>query len=235
VSVAARLAEVHSAIARATHAAGRDPASVKLVAVSKTKPVEAVREAYAAGQRAFGENYAQELAAKTEALADLPGIEWHFIGHLQSNKAKIAAKHAHVVHTVDSTALARELGKRAAKERTSPMPVLIEVNVSGEPQKSGAAPSEIAEVVRAIQDDPALRLSGLMTVPPAGNLAIAKKTFETLALLRKLHGGAAVLPELSMGMTADLDVAIACGATIVRVGTAVFGERERAPAPAVAR
>ncbi|HSY20958.1 MAG TPA: YggS family pyridoxal phosphate-dependent enzyme [Polyangiaceae bacterium] len=232
MSVAARLVEVHSAIARAARAAGRDPASVKLVAVSKTKPVEAVRAAYAAGQRAFGENYAQELAAKAEALADLQGIEWHFIGHLQSNKAKIAAKHAHVVHTVDSTALARELGKRAAKERTSPMPVLIEVNVGGEPQKSGAAPSEIAEVVRAIQDDPALHLSGLMTVPPAGDLAVAKKTFETLALLRNLHGGAAVLPELSMGMTADLDVAIACGATIVRVGTAVFGERERAPAVA---
>jgi pyridoxal phosphate enzyme (YggS family) len=232
MSVAARLAEVRSAVASAARAAGRDPASVKLVAVSKTKPVEVVREAYAAGQRAFGENYAQELAAKAEALADLPGIEWHFIGHLQSNKAKFAAKHAHVVHTVDSAALARELGKRAAKERTSRMPALIEVNVSGEAQKSGASPSEIAEVLRAIQDEPALVLSGLMTVPPAGDLAVAKKTFETLVLLRNLHGGAAVLPELSMGMTADLDVAVACGATIVRVGTAIFGERERAHPPA---
>lgn len=229
MSVASRLAEVRSAIERAARAAGREPASIKLVAVSKTKPEEAVREAYAAGQRAFGENYAQELAAKAEALADLPGIEWHFIGHLQSNKAKYAAKYAQVVHTVDSAALAREVGKRAAKERSTPLPVLVEVNVGSEPQKSGAAASEIADVIRAIQDEAALRLSGLMTVPPAGDLALARKTFETLVLLRNLHGGAAVLPELSMGMTSDLDVAVACGATIVRVGTAIFGERERPP------
>ncbi len=237
MSIATQLAEVRAAIARAAQAAGRDAASVKLVAVSKTKPEEAVREAYAAGQRAFGENYARELAAKAEALADLPGIEWHFIGHLQTNKAKIAAKHAHVVHTVDSAALARELGKRAAKERPPsgpPLPVLVEVNVSGEPQKSGAAASEIADVMRAVQGEASLRLSGLMTVPPAGDLALARKTFETLALLRSLHGGSALLPELSMGMTADLDVAVACGATIVRVGTAIFGERERPPpAPAL--
>lgn len=237
MSIAAQLAEVRTAIDRAARAAGRDPTSVKLVAVSKTKPAEAVREAYAAGQRAFGENYAQELLTKAEALADLAGIEWHFIGHLQSNKAKIAAKYAHVVHTVDSAALARELGKRAAKERTVVIPALIEVNVGGEAQKSGAAASEIADVVRAIQDEPALLLAGLMTVPPAGDLALARKTFETLALLRRLHGGAAVLPELSMGMTADLEVAIACGATIVRVGTAIFGEREppRGREPAAAR
>jgi pyridoxal phosphate enzyme (YggS family) len=235
VSIAAQLAEVRSTIARAARAAGRDPASVKLVAVSKTKPAEAIREAYAVGQRAFGENYAQELAAKAEALADLPGIEWHFIGRLQSNKARIAAKHAQVVHTVDSVALARELGKRAERERTAPMPALIEVNVSGEPQKSGASPSEIADVVRAIGEEPALCLSGLMTVPPVGELALAKKTFETLALLRNLHGGPAVLPELSMGMTADLEVAIAAGATIVRVGTAIFGERERTPPLALSR
>lgn len=226
MSIAERLAEVRARIARAAQAAGRDPAAVKLVAVSKTKGPEAVREAYAAGQRAFGENYAQELAVKAEALADLPGLEWHFIGHLQTNKAKIVARHAHVVHTVDSAALARELGKRAAKEpRPAPLPVLVEVNVGGEAQKAGAAPSDIEEVMRAIQAQPALSLRGLMTMPPADDLAAARRVFETLVSLRNLHGGPPVLPELSMGMTADLDVAVACGATLVRVGTAIFGPR----------
>jgi len=225
MSVAARLEEVRARIGRAAQAAGRDPASVKLVAVSKTKPPEAVREAYAAGQRAFGENYAQELASKAEALADLPGIEWHFIGHLQTNKARVVARHAHVVHTVDSEALARELGRRVAKEGRGPLPVLIEVNVGGEAQKAGAAPSELAEVTRAVQAEGALALRGLMTMPPAGDLAAARRVFETLVSLRNLHGGAALLPELSMGMTDDLEVAVACGATMVRVGTAIFGAR----------
>jgi hypothetical protein len=227
-TVAERLAEVRARIDAAARAAGRDPAGVKLVAVSKTKSADAVREAYAAGQRAFGENYAQELAAKAEALGDLPGIEWHFIGHLQTNKAKVAATYAAWVHTVDSAALARELGKRVAKHvRAAPMPVLVEVNVGGEAQKAGAAPSEIEEVMREVEAHPSLALRGLMTVPPAGDLARARSVFETLVSLRNLHGGRAVLPELSMGMTADLDVAIACGATLVRVGTAIFGERAR--------
>jgi pyridoxal phosphate enzyme (YggS family) len=226
MSVAARLTEVRERIAHAAVAAGRDPAGVRLVAVSKTKGPDAVREAYAAGQRAFGENYAQELAAKAEALADLADLDWHFIGHLQTNKAKIVARCAGVVHTIDSTVLARELGKRVAKEdRVAPMPVLIEVNVGGEPQKAGATPSDIEEVMRAIQAQPALALRGLMTVPPADDLAAARHAFETLVTLRNLHGGAAVLPELSMGMTADLEVAVACGATLVRVGTAIFGPR----------
>jgi pyridoxal phosphate enzyme (YggS family) len=226
VSIAARLVEVRERIARAAREAGRDPSGVRLVAVSKTKGPEAVREAYAAGQRAFGENYAQELAAKAEALADLPELQWHFIGHLQTNKAKVVARHADVVHTVDSTALARELGKRAAREaRVRPLPVLVEVNVGGEAQKAGAAPSDIEEVMRAVQAQEALALRGLMTMPPADDLAAARRVFETLVSLRNLHGGPAVLPELSMGMTGDLEIAVACGATIVRVGTAIFGPR----------
>lgn len=225
MTIAARLEEVRARMAVAAMGAGRDPSRVKLVAVSKTKTAEAVREAYAAGQRAFGENYAQELATKAEALRDLEGIEWHFIGHLQTNKAKIAARYAHVVHTIDSGALARELGKRAAKEARGPMAVLIEVNVGGEAQKAGAAPSEIQEVMREVRAQPALALRGLMTVPPAGDLGAARRAFETLATLRSLHGGEAALPELSMGMSADMEVAIACGATIVRIGTAIFGER----------
>ncbi len=226
MTVASNLADVRARIDRAALTAGRDPASVRLVAVSKTKSAELVREAYAAGQRAFGENYAQELATKAETLRDLSDVQWHFIGHLQTNKARVVAAHAHVVHTVDSAALARELGKRAAKgERAAPLPVLIEVNVAGEAQKAGAAPSEIDEVMRAIADHPSLALRGLMTVPPADDLPGARRVFETLVSLRNLHGGPQVLPELSMGMSHDLEVAVACGATLVRVGTAIFGAR----------
>jgi pyridoxal phosphate enzyme (YggS family) len=229
VSIAEGLAEVRARIERAALASGRDPAGIRLVAVSKTKSPEAVREAFDAGQRAFGENYAQELAAKAEACADLKGIQWHFIGHLQTNKARVVARHAHWVHTVDSVPLARELGKRAAAagEAAPPLPVLIEVNVAREPQKTGAAASEIEEVMRAVQAEKALALRGLMTVPPQGSPGLAKKCFETLVSLRNLHGGTVVLPELSMGMTSDLEVAVACGATIVRVGTAIFGQREQ--------
>ena len=226
MSVASNLAEVRARIERAAQAAGRDPAGVKLVAVSKTKAAELIREAHAAGQRAFGENYAQELAGKAEALADLRDLEWHFIGHLQTNKARVVAAHAQVVHTIDSAALARELGKRVAKlGRAAPMPVLIEVSVAGEAQKAGAAPSEIDEVMHAVAEQPSLALRGLMTVPPEGDLQAARRVFETLVSLRNLHGGPRVLPELSMGMSHDLEVAVACGATIVRVGTAIFGAR----------
>jgi pyridoxal phosphate enzyme (YggS family) len=226
MTVAERLADVHERIERAARACGRDPAGIRLVAVSKTKPPEAIGEAYAAGQRAFGENYAQELAEKARALGALSDLEWHFVGHLQTNKAKLVAKHAHVVHTVDSATVARELGKRVAREgRAASLPVLIEVNIGGELQKAGAAPGDIAEVMAAVQSEPGLTLRGLMTVPPAGDLGAARRVFETVATLRNLHGGVAALPELSIGMTADLEVAIACGATIVRVGTAVFGAR----------
>jgi len=225
MNVADRLANVRARIERAAHASGRSVDDVKLIAVSKTKPLDAIREAYASGQRAFGENYAQELAAKAEALADLADLEWHFIGHLQTNKARVAARFARTVHTVDSTALARELGKRAGKERSSPLEVLIEVNVGREPQKAGATPGEIADVIAAVAAEPSLALRGLMTLPPAGDPRAARQTFETIALLRNLHGGAAVLPELSMGMSEDLEIAIACGASYVRVGRAIFGER----------
>jgi pyridoxal phosphate enzyme (YggS family) len=228
VTLAARLARVHERIEQAAQACGRDPAAVRLVAVSKTKSPDAIREAYAAGQRAFGENYAQELAAKAQELGDTPEIEWHFVGHLQSNKAKVVARHAHFVHAVDSAAVVRELGRRVSREgRVAPLPVLVEVNVGGEPQKAGATPGDIAEVMAAVQAQPGLALRGLMTVPPAGDPSAARRVFESVAMLRNLHGGAAVLPELSMGMTDDLEIAIACGATIVRVGTAIFGPRSQ--------
>jgi pyridoxal phosphate enzyme (YggS family) len=225
LTLAERLSAVQARIAGAAAAAGRDPTEIKLVAVSKSQPAEAIRRAHDAGQRAFGESYAQELALKAEALADLVDIEWHFIGHLQTNKAKIVAKHADVVHSVDSETLARELGKRAARERTSALPVFIEVNVAREPQKAGARPSEIEDVIRAVRAEPWLSLRGLMTVPPAGDPAAARSVFGALATLRNLHGGPAALPELSLGMSADFEGAIACGSTCVRVGTAIFGER----------
>jgi pyridoxal phosphate enzyme (YggS family) len=226
MSIAENLALVRARIDRAAAESGRDVRAIRLVAVSKTKGPDAVRAAYAAGQRDFGENYAQELAGKAEALRDLAGLAWHFIGHLQTNKARIVAKHAQVVHTVDSEGLARELGKRVARERPgAPMAVLVEVNVGAETQKAGVTPGDLADVVRAVREQPSLALRGLMTMPPAGDLAEARRVFETLVTLRNLHGGAAALPELSMGMTDDLEVAIACGATMVRVGTAIFGPR----------
>jgi pyridoxal phosphate enzyme (YggS family) len=226
VTIRDRLVQVRTRIEQAALAAGRSADEVKLVAVSKTRGPDEVREAFRAGQRAFGENYAQELAAKADALKDLVELEWHFIGHLQTNKAKIAAKYADMVHTLDSAAVARELGKRMAVEgRGRGMPVLIEVNVLRDPQKAGVTPSEIAEVMNAVRSQEGLSLRGLMTMPPLGDVNSARRAFETLGSLRNLHGGRAILPELSMGMSHDLEVAIACGATIVRVGTAIFGPR----------
>ncbi|MCC6216416.1 MAG: YggS family pyridoxal phosphate-dependent enzyme [Polyangiaceae bacterium] len=234
--VASRLAAVRERVARAAERAGRSPPA--LVAVSKLQPAEAIRAAYAAGQRDFGENYVQELEAKARELADLEELRWHFIGHLQRNKAKLAASIASVVHTVDSARLAAELGKRAAvtvlpEPRRWPiagasgrLPVLIEVNVGGEASKSGCAPCDLEGVLSAVDAEPALALAGLMTVPPhTDDPGGARPYFERLLALRDAAGGAARLPELSMGMTHDLEVAVACGATIVRVGTAIFGAR----------
>ncbi len=226
MTIAEALSSVRARMDAAAKGAGRDPASVKLVAVSKTKTEAAIREAYAAGQRAFGESYAQELDEKAKALADLVDLEWHFIGHLQSNKAKYVARVARLVHAVHSRDLAAELGKRAASAGRAPLSVLVEVKLSEEATKHGAAPSELGELLDAIEKDERLRLRGLMTMPPLdADLDVAKRVFEELAALRMRHGGPSRLPELSMGMTHDFETAIACGATIVRVGTAIFGER----------
>jgi pyridoxal phosphate enzyme (YggS family) len=226
--IAERLARVRDRIARAAKAVGRDPETVRLIAVSKTKPADAIREAYAAGQRDFGENYAQELATKAALLADLADLRWHFIGHLQTNKARFVARAAHFVHTVDGPSLARELGKRAAKEgwgdTRERLPVLVEVNVGGEPQKHGSSAADLGDVLASVDAEPSLVLRGLMTMPP-NDLEAARRVFEALSSLRNLHGGKTRLPELSMGMSDDLEVAIASGATLVRVGTAIFGTR----------
>jgi len=224
-TIAENLAAIRGRIRDAARAAGRDPASVALVAVSKKKPAEAIREAYAAGHRAFGESYAQELDAKARDLADLADIEWHFIGHLQSNKAKLVAAHARVVHSIDGAGLARELGRRVALAGRPKVGALIEVSVAGEAQKHGAPPSELGAVIEAVRAEASLDLRGLMTMPPAGDLDEARRTFEALAQLRDRHGGIAALPELSMGMSDDLEAGVAAGATLVRVGSAIFGAR----------
>src|SRR5450432_89661 len=235
------LAQVRARLIRAVASAGRAPDAVHLVAVSKLQPASAIRAAYAAGQRDFGENYVQELDEKATELADLSDLRWHMIGHLQRNKARAVAGTATMVHTVHSVELARELDKRAAGVSLAAarqfvrgearLSVLVEVNVGGEAHKSGCSPDALAEVLGALDRAQNLCLTGLMCVPPhTADPSGARPFFDELVRLRDAHGGARRLPELSMGMTADLEHAIAAGATIIRIGTAIFGERPRAGA-----
>lgn len=225
VDIAANLAAVQESIAVAARGAGRDPSDVRLVAVSKRHPPSAVEVAYRAGQRHFGENYAQELAEKAEALEHLPDIVWHFIGRLQENKAKIIARHAHVAHALERAKTVRTLGRRVLGEGRPPVDILFQVSLDNEPQKGGIEPDALGALLEETRGIEGVRIVGLMAMPPLGSLDAARSTFERLARLRDAHGGERVLPELSMGMTADMDVAIACGATMVRVGTAIFGPR----------
>ncbi|HYQ18217.1 MAG TPA: YggS family pyridoxal phosphate-dependent enzyme [Polyangiaceae bacterium] len=227
MSIASALEEIRSRLRAAALANARPADSVKLIAVSKLQPAEAIREAYAAGQRDFGENYVQELVQKAEALRDLHDLRWHLIGHLQRNKAKQIVALTSLVHTVDTVELAQELAKRHAAVSERALPVLIEVSIAGEAQKHGAEPAAIGELCAAIDALPALSLRGLMCVPPfTADPADARPHFDALARLRELHGGAPRLPELSMGMTSDFEHAVAAGATLVRVGTAIFGARQ---------
>jgi pyridoxal phosphate enzyme (YggS family) len=222
--VAARLELIRARVSAAAVRAGRDPASVRLLAVSKGQPSELLREAYAAGQRDFGENYVQELAKKAEELADLSDLRLHLIGHLQRNKAKVVVRHAAAVHSVDSLELALELDKRVAEGAR--LPVLVEVSIAGEAQKSGVDPAGLGALLERIDACTRLHAIGLMCVPPDGDdPEAARPFFARLRELRDRHGGAAKLPELSMGMSADFEIAIAEGSTLVRVGTAIFGAR----------
>lgn len=203
----------------------RIPAGVTLVAVSKTQPPEAIREAYAAGQRHFGENYAQEWRDKAAALADLPDLVWHFIGGLQTNKAKYLAGKVAWVHTVDRPELARELSRRCAAAGAT-VKVLLEVNLGGEAQKGGCAPAEAPALAALVRGLPALELCGLTCIPPPED--DPRPHFRALRALRDQLG----LRELSMGMSADWPVAVEEGATFIRVGTAIFGERPHRQPPA---
>jgi hypothetical protein len=208
------LERVRAAEARA----GRPAGSVDVVAVSKLQPPEAIRAAYAAGARAFGENYAQELRDKAEALSDLAGLRWHAIGPLQTNKARYVARAAHVFHALDRLEVAQELSRRRTG---APLAVHVEVNVAGEGTKSGVAPSALGELLAAVRPLPGLELVGLMTMPPLAPAEEVRPLFRALAALAREHG----LAGLSMGSTHDFETAIEEGATVVRVGTAIFGER----------
>ncbi|MDR3221155.1 MAG: YggS family pyridoxal phosphate-dependent enzyme [Candidatus Accumulibacter sp.] len=226
-SIITNLHAVCARIATAARAAGRDPASVSLLAVSKTCPAAWVREAVEAGQRAFGENYAQEGAEKVALLAGC-GLAWHFIGPLQGNKTRLVAEAFDWVHGIDRLKIAERLSAQRAGERP-PLQVCLQVNVSGEASKSGIAPDELPALARQVAALPRLRLRGLMCIPePGGDESLLRRRFALLRqLLERLNAEGLALDTLSMGMSHDLEAAIAEGATIVRVGTAIFGERKK--------
>ena len=222
-TIAERWQEVRARVDAACERAGRAPSDVTIIAVSKTHPATAVREAAAAGATDFGENYAQELVSKRAELTDL-AIRWHFIGRLQRNKAKFVAGQVALVHAVDTVELAAELGKRSAAVQ----PVLLAVNAADEETKGGVTAEDAAKLARAIVAVPNIRLDGLMTMPPPSEDPEASRPyFERLRALRDGLTGelGQPLPVLSMGMSGDFEVAIACGATHVRIGTAIFGAR----------
>jgi len=226
-SIESKLQQVRQRIARACDSAERPVQSVTLMAVSKTFGATAVREAYAAGQRAFGENYVQEALAKIEALADLrASIEWHLIGPLQSNKTREVAAAFDWVHTIDRLRIAERLSAQRPAAM-APLQVCIQVNVDGEASKSGVAPAALAPLARQVAALPGLRLRGLMSIPePADDAQAQRAPHRELArLLRGLVAEGLALDTLSMGMSADLEAAIAEGATLVRVGSAIFGQR----------
>ena len=215
-----RLAVVRERIARAAGLARRDPAEITLLAVTKVFPASAIRDAYALGLREFGENYVREFETKAPEVADLKDARFHLIGHLQSNKSAKAAELFQVVQTVDSARLARRLDQAGRV-----IEVMLEVKLSEEDAKSGAAPEELPELIAAVRECANLRLTGLMTMPPWSDDAEASRPyFRRLRELGERHG----LQQLSMGMSHDLETAIDEGATCVRVGTALFGARKKA-------
>ena len=224
----ARLADVRARIARAAGRAGRDPASIRLVAVSKTFPADYVRAAADAGQIDFGENKVQEALAKMDETADLP-LQWHLVGHLQSNKARKAGARFDVVHSIDDAALIARLDEAAAAAGRR-VEVLVQVDLAGETTKYGAGQNELLSIFTAARTARAVQVSGLMLIPPAvEDPEQARPFFRRLRAVRdRLRDEGvepAMLNELSMGMTHDFEVAIEEGATIVRIGTAIFGSR----------
>ena len=224
-SIAENLQAVRGRISSAARAAGRDPAAVSLLAVSKTHAPVLIREAHAAGQRAFGGNYVQEAEEKMAQLADL-GLEWHLIGPLQSNKTRAVAERFHWVQSVDREKIARRLSEQRPAG-VPPLEVLVQVNVSGEASKSGIAPREAPALARVVAQLPRLRLRGLMAVPePTPDTALQRARFAELRMLyESLRREGLALDTLSMGMTDDMEAAIAEGSTMVRIGTAIFGKR----------
>ncbi|MGM9513562.1 YggS family pyridoxal phosphate-dependent enzyme [Roseateles sp. DB2] len=223
--------EVHRRLAKACTDAGRPAATVGLLVVSKTFDAAAVREAHAAGERAFGENYVQEALDKIAALADLrAGIEWHLIGPLQSNKTRVVAETFDWVHTVDRLKIAQRLSEQRP-EGLPPLQICLQVNISGEASKSGLPPQEVPALAAQITRLPRLRLRGLMAIPePADTIDDQRLPHRQLAqLLRSLQTQGLAVDTLSMGMSADLEAAVLEGATLVRVGSAIFGSRPAKP------
>ncbi len=221
-AVAERLAEVRERIAAAAVRSGRPLADVELVAVSKKQPLERVRQAYAAGQRVFGENYAQALRDRAEATADLPGFAWHAIGTLQRNKAKYVARVAAAFHALTSVDTAEAL---AAWRPGDPLSCFVEVNVAGEATKGGVPPDDVERLLEALRAVGEIRVVGLMALPPQGGAGwtpeASRPHFRALRALATKLG----VPGLSMGTTEDYEIAIEEGATHVRVGRAIFGDR----------
>jgi pyridoxal phosphate enzyme (YggS family) len=221
------LEEIKRRLEDAARRAGRDPADIRLVAVTKTVGLERLQEAVAAGQTLFGENYVQEAKTKIASLGS--GLTWHFIGHLQSNKAKAAVELFDLIHSVDRASLAQAL-EQAAARRDKIQDILLQVNLAGEASKSGTAPDNAQDLLREVSKMPHLRVLGLMTMPPwFDDPERVRPYFRALRELRdRLRGlHLADLPELSMGMTGDFEAAVAEGATLVRIGTAIFGRRAR--------
>jgi hypothetical protein len=227
MTMAGRLQQVRARVAAACAAAQRDVQSVTILAVSKTVAAATVREAHALGQRSFGENYVQEALDKIEALADLRGmLQWHLIGPLQSNKTRVVAEHFDWVHSVDRLKTAQRL----SEQRPASLPALqvcLQVNVSGEASKSGVAPQDVPALAQAVAALPRLRLRGLMAIPePAADMQAQRVPHAVLReLLLGLQARGLAVDTLSMGMSADLEAAVLEGATVVRVGTAIFGAR----------
>ena len=227
-SIESNLQVVRERIAAAARAAGREPDDIALLAVSKTFAANAVRAAHAAGQSDFGENYVQEAMEKIAALSDLP-LCWHFIGPIQSNKTRAIAEHFDWVHSVDRVKIAQRLAESRPAGR-EPLDVCLQVNLSGEQSKSGVTPEGVRPLAEAVRTLPRLRLRGLMAIPePGGDLSLQRRRFAGLRrLLEQLNAAGFGLDTLSMGMSQDLEAAVLEGATIVRVGTAIFGERKQA-------
>jgi pyridoxal phosphate enzyme (YggS family) len=226
-TISANLQAVHARIAAAAQNSGRNPDDIVLLAVSKTWPASDVREAAAAGQRTFGENYVQEGVEKVAELAEL-GLEWHFIGPLQSNKTRVVAEAFDWVHSLDRLKIAERLSQQRPVTR-APLQVCLQVNISGENTKSGVALSDVPALAHQIASLPQLRLRGLMTIPaPLDEVTQQRAAFRQLReIFQQLNNDGLQLDTLSMGMSHDLEAAIAEGATLVRIGTAIFGDRKK--------
>ena len=233
MTIAERWSAVQARVAAACERAGRPVSDVAIIAVSKTHPADAIRAAFTAGATDFGENYAQELATKLAAFAaeplSQPGsphpLRWHYIGRLQRNKAKLVAGKVALIHAVDSVELAEEIGKRAG---AAPQPILLAVNLGGELTKGGITAEAAPAIARSLAAAPGCSLDGLMTLPPPSEDAAASRPYflHLRALRDQLQDALGrALPVLSMGMSHDVEVAVACGATHLRVGTAIFGSR----------